>query len=185
MNMSDNIKRFNKFCLLNIISIGLFSCMAAENKYFEYEYITLETDMAKFIVRLEPTAHLVNVDGVAIEEWRAPYSLSIQYQLNEPNVQYGDITNVNIKSIDTEESVYFESLLIDYFRSENLGSLLDAKIFLGFSTNPNIPSYENYNISFDYEIFKEEGVIFEEGTVDFIINTNYYEAKRRRRVGIL
>jgi len=48
----------------------------------------------------------------------------------------------------------------------------------------NIP-YHDYRVSFDFRVYKEEGVVFEEGQVKVVLKRHYYEGHVRKGAGII
>ncbi len=173
---------------LFFVLMGTQSCMlAAKDRFFEYERLTYQTSLGEFSVRLSPEPKLVQEGGKEFEVFGAPYHFNTQYSVKEGTVLNGEITNIEIQSLDTDEIIFRKQLIIDIYRSSsNLSHhAMKQKRGIGFGGGLlNIP-YHDYKISFDFKLYKEEGIVFEQGRVEVVLKRDYYEAHVRKGAGIL
>ncbi len=180
--------RVNVSMFLFLVLIGTISCVfAAKNKYYDYERSVHITGLGKFSVGLESDSKLSQERGENIEIFGTPYRFNVQYSADGKAVLKGEISNIEIRSLETGEIVFRKGVSMDTYRaSQNLkhhaSKLKRAMGFEGASLN--IP-YHDYRVSFDFRIYKEEGVVFEEGQVKVVLKRHYYEGHVRKGAGII
>lgn len=175
--------------LLLCLTLSILSCMPfAKNKYKVYEDSVFQTSAGKFSVGLAPDSKLVQEGKKQIEIFGAPYNFNTQYYTSKETFLSGEITNLEIRSLETGDTVYKEALIIDIYRTSKKWShhASKQKTTLGFGGDVrlNIPHHD-YRVLFDFKIYKEEGVGFDEGSVDIVLKRDYYEGYIRKGGSIL
>lgn len=173
--------------LLSLICTTTISCTMDKkgNIYNEYFKPNMVTKNGEFYVGLAPSVNIVADGDHKIELWGEPYRLNIQYYPKEATVLEGDISNINIRSIETGESVYHLEEQIDLHREEQLSTRKKQKKLLAFGSILLEIPYHDYELTFDYKILSDKDVIFETGQIKVNISRNHYKAKTRRGVGII
>ncbi len=170
--------------MLVLITMGITSCslFLPKNHYYEYSIAHFDTGIGKFYVGLSEDVQNMTIDGNLIEVWGIPYYFNVQYSPRNGTILDGEIFNIQIRSLETGETVFTKDRLTDPPEDEKIQAAGKQQWFLAFGAEFPPSPYHDYEVSFDYRIFSSKDVIFEEGSVEAVLKLDFYKGHRRKGI---
>lgn len=160
-----------------IFCVGCGTTPELRDEYRGYEKPSTDVENGLINVSFAPTPEVVLQDGQQIVSWQSPYRFNAQYISDEPGLAMGEITNLEIRSIQTGDLVYEEARIPDSGSRSRADKLGDDRLIqlLGFGAGPLHIPHDDYSISFDYVIRSAGGEIYDNGALNVVVRRKFFK----------
>lgn len=169
--------RASLFVALFAMHIGCAAVSETKNIYFDYEKTSAQSEHGAVYVSFSPTPGDQSAGDEIEIVWGGPYRFNSQYISVGNSLIRGEILDVEIRSMQSGDIVFSKSRLVDSLTLRNNSSPTapQARELIGFGAGPLDIEFDDFEVSFRFEIYSNNDELFDKGAVNTVVKRKYYE----------